>query len=146
MDENAAANDEDDKLGGREEPRDYEAMGQALPIFCVSSRGYQQLRGRAGPDTPIIGFRNEDETEIPRLQQYAKSLTHGAETHRLKKMLNQLRGYLCSLMLWTTGATAASSQPILDNLKQKYEQSLLGAAMDKFKEVSRPGAFCRRKC
>lgn len=44
--------------------RDYDAVARSLPVFCVSSRAYQQLNGRLKKDAKIPGFRNVQETEV----------------------------------------------------------------------------------
>ncbi|KAF7903268.1 uncharacterized protein EAF01_006317 [Botrytis porri] len=47
-----------------EDIRDYDAVARSLPVFCVSSRAYQQLNGRLKKDAKIPGFRNVQETEL----------------------------------------------------------------------------------
>lgn len=47
-----------------EDIRDYDAVARSLPVFCVSSRAYQQLNGRLKKDAKIPGFRNAQETEV----------------------------------------------------------------------------------
>ncbi|KAJ9317701.1 hypothetical protein DTO271D3_2167 [Paecilomyces variotii] len=80
--------------------RDYEKLGRNLPVFCVSSRGYQKVSGRLRRDSLIPGFNNPADTEIPQLQKHCRLL---ADTARKSSCLNVLRGIsqlFQSLNLW----------------------------------------------
>lgn len=61
--ENAEEEDEEN-FNPDEDIRDYDAVARSLPVFCVSSRAYQQLNGRLKKDAKIPGFRNVQETEV----------------------------------------------------------------------------------
>lgn len=63
--DNINAEEEDEEnFDPEDEIRDYEAVARSLPVFCVSSRAYQQLNGRLQKDAKIPGFRHVEETEV----------------------------------------------------------------------------------
>ncbi|KAL8913784.1 MAG: hypothetical protein Q9171_001518 [Xanthocarpia ochracea] len=64
-----------------EEARDYEEVARSLPVFCVSSRGYQNLKRRLQKDGVVPGFKNIDETGIPMLQKLLNSLALWVSTN-----------------------------------------------------------------
>ncbi|EMR86879.1 hypothetical protein ACHAPC_002340 [Botrytis cinerea] len=84
-----------------EDIRDYDAVARSLPVFCVSSRAYQQLNGRLKKDAKIPGFRNAQETEIPQLQAHCKKLTEAGRSAACRRFLNSLLQLVLSLSLWS---------------------------------------------
>lgn len=63
--DNINAEEEDEEnFDPENEIRDYEAVAQSLPVFCVSSRAYQQLNGKLQKDAKIPGFSHVEETEV----------------------------------------------------------------------------------
>ncbi|KAF7899405.1 hypothetical protein EAE99_012326 [Botrytis elliptica] len=84
-----------------EDIRDYDAVARSLPVFCVSSRAYQQLNGRLKKDARIPGFRNVQETEIPQLQAHCKKLTEAGRSAACRRFLNSLLQLVLSLSLWS---------------------------------------------
>ncbi|TGO22096.1 hypothetical protein BPAE_0182g00030 [Botrytis paeoniae] len=84
-----------------EDIRDYDAVARSLPVFCVSSRAYQQLNGRLKKDAKIPGFRNVQETEIPQLQAHCKKLTEAGRSAACRRFLNSLLQLVLSLSLWS---------------------------------------------
>ncbi|TGO46555.1 hypothetical protein BCON_0318g00050 [Botryotinia convoluta] len=84
-----------------EDIRDYDAVARSLPVFCISSRAYQQLNGRLKKDATIPGFRNVQETEIPQLQAHCKKLTEAGRSAACRRFLNSLLQLVLSLSLWS---------------------------------------------
>ena len=73
LDQELAAQEDEALFNPEEEHRDYEEVARSLPVFCVSSRGYQKLKNRLRKDGAVPGFQNIDETEIPILQKVGQS-------------------------------------------------------------------------
>ncbi|KAL8716632.1 MAG: hypothetical protein Q9225_006051, partial [Loekoesia sp. 1 TL-2023] len=70
IDQEIAAEEDEDNFNPEAEVRDYDEVAKSLPVFCVSSRGYQKLQGRLRKDPPVPGFTTIEETEIPALQAH----------------------------------------------------------------------------
>ncbi|EAW16751.1 LOW QUALITY PROTEIN: uncharacterized protein NFIA_000950 [Aspergillus fischeri NRRL 181] len=81
--------------------RDYDEVAKSLPVFCVSSRGYQKLRGRLRKEADVPGFQSVEETEVPQLQAHCKKLTEVSREANSRKFLNSLSQLLNSLRLWS---------------------------------------------
>lgn len=96
------------KRGGKKsEPmRDYAELAKQLPVFCVSSRAYQELRARVSDDpsssSPVrlSGMQHVDDTEIPQLQQHVKKISAEHEMERGRTVLQNLLQLLASLSAW----------------------------------------------
>lgn len=59
--------------------RDYDAIAADLPVYCVSSRAFQNLCGRLPHDKfDPSGFPSVEDTEVPALQDHAGVLTEKA--------------------------------------------------------------------
>ncbi|KAF7946085.1 uncharacterized protein EAE97_005123 [Botrytis byssoidea] len=116
-----------------EDIRDYDAVARSLPVFCVSSRAYQQLNGRLKKDAKIPGFRNVQETEIPQLQAHCKKLTEAGRSAACRRFLNSLLQLVLSLSLWSNNdgtninlsdsQKAAEARWLLKNVEE-LEESL----------------------
>ncbi|KAL2360757.1 hypothetical protein RJZ56_006365 [Blastomyces dermatitidis] len=70
--------------------RDYDQVARALPVFCVSSKAYQKLKGRLRRDHAVKAFCNPEDTEIPDLQAHCLSLTIAQRTSGCESFLNGL--------------------------------------------------------
>ena len=70
--------------------RDYDEVARSLPVFCVSSRAYQKLKGRLQKDKAVPGFEDVDETEIPLLQAHCRKLTEAGREAACKRFLTNL--------------------------------------------------------
>ena len=75
LDQEIAAEEDEDNFNPDAETRDYDEVARGLPVFCVSSRGYQKLQGRLRKDPHVPGFTTIEETEIPQLQARCEKLT-----------------------------------------------------------------------
>lgn len=73
IDQEIAAEEDEDNFNPDDQVRDYDEVAKSLPVFCVSSRGYQKLQGRFRKDPPVPGFTTIEETEIPALQAHVSS-------------------------------------------------------------------------
>lgn len=82
--------------------RDYDEVAKSLPVYCVSSRGYQKLMGRLKKDANVPGFKDVVETEIPQLQAHCQKLTEAGREGACRRFLNSLSQLLNSLRLWSS--------------------------------------------
>lgn len=87
---------------------DYAQIAQSLPVFCVSSRGYQCLLGRS-KDSAIEGYRAPADTQIPQLQEHAMRLGELELATTRKVFLADLARLLRSLLLWASGGETGTS-------------------------------------
>jgi hypothetical protein len=110
--------------------RDYDEVAKSLPVFCVSSRGYQKLRGRLRKEADIPGFQSVEETEVPQLQAHCKKLTEVSREANSRRFLNSLSQLLNSLRLWSspdgdgghlTDGQKARQSTMVQNKIQKLE-------------------------
>ncbi|KAL9618945.1 MAG: hypothetical protein Q9160_006409 [Pyrenula sp. 1 TL-2023] len=130
--------------------RDYEEVARSLPVFCVSSRGYQKLQGRFVKDSAVPGFTDAEETEIPQLQAHCPKLTEAGRANSCRMFLNNLSGLLNSLRLWSSndgsGTKLTSDQKDresrllhdklkrLDGALQKSIHEITNSIRDEFKD------------
>ena len=82
--------------------RDYDKVAESLPVFCVSSRGYQKLCGRLEKDAEVTGFTSKEQTEIPQLQAHCEKLTETGRSTACRTFLNRLSQLLNSMTLWAS--------------------------------------------
>lgn len=114
LDQELAAEDDEENFNPDAEIRDYEAVAQSLPVFCVSSRAYQKLQGRLKKSPAVPGFTSIEETEIPQLQLHCGKLTEIGRSANCRSFINKLNQLLNSLFLWGssdgTGANLTHEQ------------------------------------
>lgn len=82
--------------------RDYDSLANNLPVFCVSSKGYQSLLNLDRDGNLILGFESPEATEIPQLIVHAKKLTESRRAYACVQFLNGLLQNMISLRLWVT--------------------------------------------
>ena len=112
LDQELAAEEDEENFDPDAEIRDYDEVARRLPVFCVSSRGYQKLQGRLRKDPDIAGFSNIDETEIPQLQAHCEKLTETGRSASCKTFINKLSQLLNSVHLWASSdGTSAHMTP-----------------------------------
>lgn len=102
IDQELAAEKDEENFDPDVEFRDYEEVARQLKVFCVSSRGYQKLQGRLKKDPVVPGFKTIAETEIPQLQAHCEYLTKAGRIASCRRFLNNLSQLLNSLALWAS--------------------------------------------
>lgn len=123
LDQETAMDEDEDAFDPEEEIRDYDEVARNLPVFCVSSRAYQKMRGRLQKDDfNNDGFRNVDETEVPQLQQHAKKLTEAGRAATSRQFLNGLSQLLNSMKMW---ASNGEPQSHMSHSDKKNEEAHL---------------------
>jgi GTPase SAR1 family protein len=101
---------------------DYEQIAQSLPVFCVSSRGYQNLMGRS-KDRAVQAYRNLEDTQIPQLQNHAVQLGELELTTTRRAFLASLARIMRSLLLWASSSISAGQTPTNPPLPDKKSQT-----------------------
>ena len=133
LDQEMAAEEDEENFDPNVEARDYEEVARSLPVFCVSSRGYQKLKGRFRKDAPVQGFKDVEETGIPQLQAHCRKLTEAGRSASCRRFINNLSQLLNSLALWAssdgTGANLTKEQ-------RAREERFLKGALKKLEDVS----------
>ncbi|RDH24701.1 hypothetical protein M747DRAFT_320705 [Aspergillus niger ATCC 13496] len=106
----------------------YDELERNLPVFCVSTRAYQSLRGRSDMAKLVGGFSQLEETEIPLLQRF----------------LTQLNELFQSMTLWYSVRSAADvSEQRVKELEAGFECALdaldedMGAHKNRFNRTVR---------
>lgn len=116
LDQEMAADEDEENFDPECELRDYDEVARSLPVFCVSSRGYQKLQGRLRKDPTVPGFEKIEETEIPQLQAHCKQLTGKGRAANCHRFINNLSQLLNSLAIWAsndgTGANMTTEQKV----------------------------------
>lgn len=114
LDQEIAAEEDEENFNPDNDVRDYEEVAHSLPVFCVSSRGYQKLCGRLEKDAEVTGFTTKEQTEIPLLQAHCEKLTETGRSANCRTFLNKLSQLLNSMTIWAssdgTGANMTAEQ------------------------------------
>ncbi|KAI1623100.1 hypothetical protein EDD37DRAFT_565877 [Exophiala viscosa] len=115
--------------------RDYDEVARNLPVFCVSSRAYQKLKGRLPRDKMPNGFSQIDETEVPALQAHCIHLTTADRQASCRRFLNSMFQLLNSLRLWAsndgTGKNLSEGQLQREAQILKERLTKLDSALEK---------------
>lgn len=82
--------------------RDYNEVRRSLPVFCVSARAYQKLRGRLQEEFSLPSFTNIEQTEIPELQDHCTRITAKGRASAACASLSKQNAMLNSLWLWAS--------------------------------------------
>ncbi|KAK4694636.1 hypothetical protein P7C71_g2978, partial [Lecanoromycetidae sp. Uapishka_2] len=142
LDQELAAEEDEASFNPDVEMRDYGEVARGLPVFCVSSRGYQKLQGRLRKDPNIGGFKTIEETEIPQLQAHCEKLTETGRSANCRSFINKLSQLLNSLTLWAssdgTGANMTAEQKARE---ARYLQKGLKTLEDELEKAVR--STCR---
>lgn len=135
LDQELAAEEDEENFNPDADTRNYEEVARSLPVFCVSSRGYQKLQGRLKKDPIIPGFKALEETEIPQLQAHCKQLTMAGRTSNCKRFINNLSQLLNSLSIWASN-DGTSNNMTAD--QRRREEKYLQKGLKELETVS-PG-------
>ncbi|KAL8853712.1 MAG: hypothetical protein Q9221_001523 [Calogaya cf. arnoldii] len=123
IDQEIAAEEDEDNFNPEEDVRDYDEVAKSLPVFCVSSRGYQKLQGRLRKDPAVPGFTTIEENEIPALQAHCEKLTETGRANNCRAFINRLSSLLNSLTIWASSdGTGANLTPEQKAKETRYLQ------------------------
>jgi hypothetical protein len=133
LDEELAMEENEEDFNPDDNTKDYEKVAKSLPVFCVSSRAYQQMKGRLKKDSPVAGFQTLEETEIPQLQEHCKALTVAGRTATCKQFMNKLSALLNSLAIWASNDGTGNN---LSADQRAREDRFLKNSLEKLDRVS----------
>lgn len=136
LDQELAVEEDEEHFDPTVEVRDYEEVARSLPVFCVSSRGYQKLQGRLRQDPPVPGFKAIEETGIPQLQKHCRQLTEKGRAESCRRFLNNLSQLLNSMSLWASNDGTGGN--LTEGQKAK-EAKILRDSFKKLETVSAGG-------
>lgn len=136
LDQELAVEEDEEHFDPSVEIRDYEEVARSLPVFCVSSRGYQKLQGRLRQDPAVPGFKGVEETGIPQLQKHCRQLTEKGRAESCRRFLNNLSQLLNSMSLWASND--GTGRNLTDGQKAK-EAKILRDSFKKLESVSSVG-------
>lgn len=118
LDQENAAEEDEDNFNPDEEHRDYEQVARGLPVFCVSSRAYQKMCGRLEKDDAVPGFDTPEDTEVPQLQAHCKRLTEAGRVQTCRNFLLSVCQLLTAITLWASSEGAGLEMTDDDKRKQ----------------------------
>lgn len=140
LDQENAAEEDEDNFNPDEEQRDYDEVARSLPVFCVSSRAYQKMCGRLQKDDPVPGFEMPEETEMPQLQAHCKKLTEAGRVQNCRNFLLSVCQLLITFTLWASNDGTGLKMTDDDKRKQvKYIERRL-------KELEEGLEACAKAC
>lgn len=124
LDQENAAEEDEDNFNPDEDKRDYDEVARSLPVFCVSSRAYQKICGRLQKGDVVPGFNTPDETEMPQLQRHCTKLTEAGRVQTCRNFLTSVYQLLTTLTLWASNDGTGIN--MADDDKQKESDMLIG--------------------
>lgn len=80
--------------------KDYSVVADQLPVFCVSSKGYQRLAGLSKERNCIDQFSDKMQTEIPALYNYAKNLARVSRKEYLDRFITDAALLITTIKMW----------------------------------------------
>lgn len=101
--------------------RDYDAVARSLPVFCVSSRGYQKVSGRLKRDGDPTVFKNALQTEMPGLQAHCAKMTEKGRLASGRRFLTNVSQLCNSLSMWSSDADVALSMSVEQKARERRE-------------------------
>ena len=133
LDQELAEEEDAADFDPEQDARDYDQVARDLPVFCVSSRAYQKLKGRLVKDRSPPGFKHVDETEMPALQAHCIKLTSKTRETTCRRFLTSVFQILKSLRLWSSND--GSGRNLTDN-QLAHESKILKEKLNKLDTVS----------
>ncbi|KAA8898231.1 hypothetical protein FN846DRAFT_910178 [Sphaerosporella brunnea] len=109
LDLEAAEEQQGDNFDPNIDIRDYDEIAKNLPVFCVSSRGYQKLQGRLKKDGDPPVFQNIEQTGMPDLISFCTKVTEKGRLANGRRFLTSVSQLCNSLTLWSSGAVVQLS-------------------------------------
>lgn len=131
LDQENAIEEDEANFNPDEDLRDYDAVANSLPVFCVSSRAYQKMCGRLKKDDDVPGFQTKEETEVPQLQDHCRKLTENGRIQTCRTFLLTLSQLFTTFSLWASNN--GNGLQLTDADKQKQVHYLTS----KFKELEK---------
>ncbi|KAH9834261.1 Dynamin family [Teratosphaeria destructans] len=136
LDQENAEEEDPESFNPDEDVRDYEKVARDLPVFCVSSRAYQQLSGRLLKDKKVPGFESLEQTEVPRLQAHCKKLTVHGRQASCRRFLNSINQLLTSMGLWSSDDGSGAN---MTNKQRDHEREFLKRKLHELEKALEKG-------
>lgn len=95
-------NNEDYEYGEAEEDVIQEGS-EALPVFCVSVKGFYKVIGELRSEKTAVRFDSVEDTGIPALREHALKLGNDKLVSALRVFLDATKSLITSLRLWSSG-------------------------------------------
>ncbi|KAL2258691.1 hypothetical protein VTK26DRAFT_7888 [Humicola hyalothermophila] len=132
LDQENAAEADEASFDPEVDIRDYDAVAESLPVFCVSSRAFQKLSGRLQKDDfDAGGFQSVEDTEIPQLQAHAQKLTEAGRAASSRRFLNNLVQLINSMSMW---ASDDGTRSTLTDAEKNQEETRLRKQLIKMEQ------------
>lgn len=141
LDQENAAEEDEENFNPDEEIRDYDAVARSLPVFCVSSKAYQKMCGRHVKDDDVPGFKTPEETEIPQLQAHCKKLTEAGRIRACRTFLRNLCQQMNTFSFW---ASDDGSGLKLSDQEKRAQVNYLNKRLNELEKVSPPSLSLQR--
>ena len=135
MDEETAGEADEEGFDPAVDVRNYDEVARSLPVFCVSSRGYQKLCGCLKKNPKVPGFTAIEQPEIPAPLAHRKQLTISGGDAACKLFITTLSQLLDSLTSW---ASADGTGTHLAAKQREKEARLLTNSLKSLEIVSGP--------
>ncbi|KAK3352312.1 hypothetical protein B0T25DRAFT_181918 [Lasiosphaeria hispida] len=144
LDQETAAKEDEANFDPEVDIRDYDAVAESLPVFCVSSRAFQKLVGKLQKDDfNGSGFQSVEDTEVPQLQAHARKLTEHGRAANCRRFLSELMQLLSSMAMWA--ANDGTRSGLTDGEKQEEEARLRSLLDDIEQELMKAVSECMVK-
>lgn len=131
-DQKAAMVEDETSFNPDEDVRDYIAISQSLPVFCVSARAYQKLSGYLQKDLiQVDGFPTAEDTELPSLQEHTKRIAQTDRAVNCRRFLRSLDQLLNSMKLWASSDAGVK----LSREEQKADDAFIRTELEGLKKV-----------
>lgn len=111
----------------------YDEIRKSLPVFCVSSRGYQQLRGRMKKEQRAVGFSSLEDTQVPGLRKHTLEVAASIQDSYFKQKMAQAGRLLRGMDLFLSGDDDLLK---MSEAERKDECEHLEMALKKLSKVS----------
>ncbi|KZV83402.1 hypothetical protein EXIGLDRAFT_754416 [Exidia glandulosa HHB12029] len=132
LDEAAAQERDPDNFDPNQLLRDYDAID--LPVFTVSSRDYVRVTGQVQGDGDPTVFDGLEDTGIPALQQWTRSLTESSRLRSAQQFLRQIQTFANSVNTYVESINDVS---VVDRLalRDRWASDELGSEEDEDEDM-----------
>ncbi|KAF7313741.1 hypothetical protein HMN09_00531200 [Mycena chlorophos] len=121
LDDAAAEERDPDNFDPSVAIRDYDAID--LPVFCCSSRDYVRITKQVKGDGDPSCFTNVNDTGIPEVQKWVKTLTVSSREHAARTFLTQLKTFAADVRSFAAENISVTPAE-RDALREKWESGV----------------------
>ncbi|KAG7290833.1 hypothetical protein NEMBOFW57_000838 [Staphylotrichum longicolle] len=125
LDQDTAAEQDEDSFDPDDVQRDYAEVANQLPVFCISSKAYQKISGRLRRDEAISGFAALEDTEIPALKSHILGIVQSVRQATCRRSLTDVSNLLQKLYLQVVVHESMKLEDDLREMEMKFlEESI----------------------